>query len=860
MSTAAPPPTARKLLIDWANAQDHWVRSIVGEVLVARSDLSDQTVDAVYAAFLAEKHLSDEAPPVVPPLSVGDTAEEAPEELRFSSVSSVGGVNALAAGQTITFNPRLTLLFGENAAGKTGYVRMLKRLASVRAAEPILGNILQPGSAAKPRATIEYVLNDAAFVIDWRDEAGVPPFTRMSVFDARAVSLHVDDDLTYLFTPGDLALFRQVHEAVEGVKARLDRDRNERLPKGNPFMPKFGRDPVVYAKIESLGPSTDVLEIERLGTVTPEEQAGLQALRDKVDALRPQSADSRTQLAASDRDLYSALAEAAGKAVGFDWVGYNAAVARVQKASERSVAASERSFASDSLPGALGPTWNAFIQAGEAYLVEIGQESYPRPDDKCPYCRQDLDEAALRLLRKYREFCNNAPKRELDASRADLRRRGSEFAEVNVPALQPRVARRRESFTDPMAVPTTLATADSFLSEFAGVLAEVGAGRAVDVAVLAPLAAALKLAADGEAKKAGELVATLRERAAEREKVLAEESVKLRTLENRLVLRTLLPEITAHVENAKWSSRSTALIDKRFPGLLRSLTEQSKIASEHLLNQDFERLFLAECEMLRAPKVTLDFSGRKGQAARRKLLSTAHRLSAILSEGEQKVIALADFLAEVSLRRTASPIVFDDPVNSLDYKRLQYVVDRVVALSATRQTIVFTHNIWFAAELLARFEDKKDGCTYYNVLAEDGRVGIVAPGTGPRWDTPKSIGARINELVQSARKETGETRAALVEKGYELLRSWCEAFVEQELLGSVTRRYQPNVMMTRLPEIKADRIPAARATVVPIFEKSCRMMGGHSQPLETLSVRPTLQELEDDWHSVQRARDAYLKK
>jgi wobble nucleotide-excising tRNase len=50
----------------------------------------------------------------------------------------------------------------------------------------------------------------------------------------------------------------------------------------------------------------------------------------------------------------------------------------------------------------------------------------------------------------------------------------------------------------------------------------------------------------------------------------------------------------------------------------------------------------------------------------RKSLAPRHRLSAILSEGEQKVIALADFLAESTLRGSASPIVLDDLVTSLD--------------------------------------------------------------------------------------------------------------------------------------------------------------------------------------------------
>jgi energy-coupling factor transporter ATP-binding protein EcfA2 len=54
--------------------------------------------------------------------------------------------------------------------------------------------------------------------------------------------------------------------------------------------------------------------------------------------------------------------------------------------------------------------------------------------------------------------------------------------------------------------------------------------------------------------------------------------------------------------------------------------------------------------------------------------------------------ALADFLAEASLRPPA-PVIFGNPINSLDYKRMAEVVERIVESSETRKVIVFTHNI-----------------------------------------------------------------------------------------------------------------------------------------------------------------------
>jgi hypothetical protein len=61
-----------------------------------------------------------------------------------------------------------------------------------------------------------------------------------------------------------------------------------------------------------------------------------------------------------------------------------------------------------------------------------------------------------------------------------------------------------------------------------------------------------------------------------------------------------MERISSYVENAKWVTRADAIVGT-FPALLRRLTEQSKIASEDLLNQNFEQLFEQESLTLRAP-------------------------------------------------------------------------------------------------------------------------------------------------------------------------------------------------------------------------------------------------------------------
>jgi hypothetical protein len=84
----------------------------------------------------------------------------------------------------------------------------------------------------------------------------------------------------------------------------------------------------------------------------------------------------------------------------------------------------------------------------------------------------------------------------------------------------------------------------------------------------------------------------------------------------------------------------------------------------------------------------------------------------------------------------------------------------------------------------------------------------------------------IRGLIRDAKRADPILQDALVERGYDLLRAWCEAFVEQELLGNVSQRYRANIMMTRLGDIRLDRFTTAATTINQIFEKACRCMGG----------------------------------
>lgn len=859
MTDPNPQETGLSLLVGWANQQDHWVRALVAAVIDSRKEISEQQVKQFYELLLLEKELKKGDSPSVPLLKTDGETGEQEDAFTILKLSDVERVNALAAEQTIDFNPRLTVLFGENASGKSGYVRILKSIASVRTAEAILPNIGEPSTDGDPSASVTYRLGESEDTVQWSGESGLPPFTRTDVFDTRGLLLHVDQELTYVYTPGDLSLFRLVHEGIEKIKQKLDQARQEAIPKGNPFLPKFKRDDPVYTKIESLGSSTDLAELTKLADVSEEEEAGLDSLREKVDALKSKSTDARVQVATAERDVFRTVSGALRIVRGFDCAAYVAAATKLSDAKDEHTQATKQAFAGEPIPGVLEKPWRQFIESAEAYLQDTEAEAYPQADDTCIYCRQPLTESAVELVKKYRDFCNNRFKQEVDNARTALDELTAEARGLDTEGITTILRKKAEAVPPGTEPPAVLSASLDFVAAAQQLHEAIEQQKAFDDEGLKAAATTLRPLLATHLRDLQNLIRDLTQQAKERKKALEEESAKLRDLEARLTLRELLDQIVKHVESAKWADKANTIHSRLSYTVGRSLTETSKVASEELLNQNFEELFQRECKALRAPSVSLDFPGRKGQAARKKTLSPDHKLSDILSEGEQKVIALADFIAEASLRRKASPIVFDDPVNSLDYRRLDHVVARLVEMSSTRQVIVFTHNIWFATKLLSFFESNTEDCSYFDIAESNGTFGVIARGSHPRWDTFKKTKGTINRLIQDAEAASGPSQQALIETAYGYIRNITEVIVEQELFCGVTQRYTPHVAMTKLPSIKTDKLADAIAVIFPLYEKSCRIIEAHSQPLETLGIRPTVDELKADRDSLLAARETYLK-
>jgi hypothetical protein len=237
----------------------------------------------------------------------------------------------------------------------------------------------------------------------------VPVLGRVCVFDTPAAPLHVDDDLSYLYTPTDIALFEYVHAALSKIRDLLSAERARRAPKGNPFLSRFRRGTTQFSIVESLRASTDLAEMRRQAEVVEDGDTRIADLGDRIRNL--ESSGQQTQLAGAraTQTVCGSAVAVADRLLAFSPQAYASALEDVAVQD-----VSEALFSGDHLPGVFTAEWTAFIAAAHQYGVTHMHTAFPDDTTDCPYCRQTLGDDARGLLRRYKSYM-------VDDSQAALR-------------------------------------------------------------------------------------------------------------------------------------------------------------------------------------------------------------------------------------------------------------------------------------------------------------------------------------------------------------------------------------------------------------------------------------------------------
>jgi len=217
-----PETPLKNKIIDWLKGYDYWFQ-YSGSRLLEGENVSDALADKTYQLFkedYALKGSEDEREEIIFNEIAGDTAAVA-GNLQLQFIKEIENVNALATGQSIPINPNLTIIYGGNGTGKSGYVRLLNNAFSSRGDKQILPNVFSDAAIGEPACKFTFQSTSTPYDLAYPSQKSNIEFSQYSVFDTYSIRVHLEQDNKLNFTPIGFEFFEKILQLYEAVKSKL---------------------------------------------------------------------------------------------------------------------------------------------------------------------------------------------------------------------------------------------------------------------------------------------------------------------------------------------------------------------------------------------------------------------------------------------------------------------------------------------------------------------------------------------------------------------------------------------------------------------------------------------------------------
>jgi ABC-type lipoprotein export system ATPase subunit len=823
-------------IYEWVKEFEPWKQELFLRAS-ATPELDDSDIEAVAALLLGEAE-SGSGPREVRREDLPG-AESGDLPMVIESLSELRSVNAIADGQSIDFEPGLNVVYGGNGAGKTGYSRILKHAGRTLRRESVLAHVSASG-APGPRATVNIKVGDKPIPVDLDlTDTGPAILGRICIADAEAGAIYLKSDTVVDYVPASLA---SISRLAEGLRL-LDDNLREMVTKATPS----ALDLRVYAK----GTTVQTL-LERLDSSITEEQITALASLDEVeskkrDELRKKKAAIEASgvpnlRAAVQRDIRSADALAAdldriARALSRERIEQITAAASERDQLDGAAKRAAADFAGEPLGGVGSDPWHKLWQAAREFAAHLDQELPPEHNPaSCPLCMQELETEARGRLKRFDEFVRNDVNAKLGKAEARLKE-----LQGTLPAIEPVLEHHHEAIE-------RLGDGDGEPGALLGTWLEEAKKTEAALRALKFDAGPCEPPPNGlanwiaERRKEEADYATLEN--TEDQKRLRDE---LSELEDRTTLGERKQEILDHLaalhridqlEVARGKLGKTA-VSRKITELSRELIQSNL---QDALNRQLKAL---EFKGLRVEAKSKSPGGTPMVALQFETVDSVP-LTAVLSQGEQRRLALAMFLAEMEVIADPSPVVFDDPVSSIDQEGRRHIARALINLARRKQVIVFTHELSIVFEIgrIAELEGT-DPPHVQHLRRAASTVGHVIPDLPWRGLSYK----KRTEALYAELKAAAELEEAGEEAAYELaaqtfclhLREAIERAVEEGVFANVVTRRSDSVRPLDLKRVVWGK------EICEVVEKGANETApwAHDRPRGDGSSPPTLGEMRE---------------
>ena len=857
-----------ELIIEWAKEDLYEWQSDAVRRLLTQDELTG-TDEKEILELLKAKHgllAQDESAITARPLEKGHIsgAPKVAGKMTLKAMANLGNVNALPDGSELLFGHRgLTIIYGENATGKSGYARVLKRACGARdTKERILPNVFKDSFPSRAKASFKISVNDGPDkVVDWEDGANGPDIlTNISVFDAKCARVIIDENNEASYLPYGTHVFENLVSLMKKLREQLQKEKPQLKKLEYPDVPSTTEAGQFLMRLTE---KTSGEEIEKAASWNQDDEKkllGIQKLIADVQAddLQRQVARLRN-LRDRTRQLVDVLAEIE-KTLSAEKEEVLKGLIRELSIAEKALAVvSKESLASEPLSGAGENAWRVLYEAAKEYSIKVTYigKDFPHvgEDSRCVLCMQLLSKEAKERFRRFKAYMEETSKKTAEKATVKISDLIKDIKSINESLLK--------SYKDVMD--EVLIRNDRVAEETTGfhsVMVKRARGM-IQAAenkngefVLPPMTPSPLKEIRGIINDLENEISKIEE-AAEPEKIKKLKNERAE-LDAKKSLSSKKTEVTEYIENLKIAHKYDNCIEETE---FTAITLKGKKVISEALTPELKRELQQELKELRATHLPLNLKpyGIEGGTSHRMQLngirfSERVNLTDILSEGEQHVVAIAGFLAELSTGIHECPIVLDDPVCSLDHIYREKIAERLVKEATRRQVIIFTHDIAFLLELDEKAVETEGISFLSQAISKDVDKLGKPEGTLPwhimcvnkRINYLEERFAKFQNLHRSDRRRYNEKASSL----YSKLRETWEAAVEEILFDKTIVRFGSKVQTLRLKSVEVTDEDYREISLG--MAKCSTWLSGHDRAKSIDENRPDPNEIRDDINKLKK--------
>ena len=770
-------------IAEWINTLPIWQQAI-GKLIVENKQITDDLIEEIYALFKIEMSLEEGRLPDKDVFACNHESETMPN-IKWDGVGHLHGVNRLNANSWIDVSEGLTVIYGENGSGKSGYTRLLNRAFVSRGDQDILPDIFSE-DVEDPSAEFLFSLDNQQELYKYPDRKDELPFRTIRSFDSKSASSDMNQESLIDFAPVELSFFDDFLSVCTAVQKKLDEERASRN-KDNPTLKFFPKEGKAHDYMEALSAKTDIGVIKETFILTEEDEELFEQI--KKEKAKLIALDINKQIAIMNQviallddtqnrfDLFAETVSDENIEI------YNQQIEFLKKVRAISEADGFSLFEKDEIERIGTTEWKEFINAAKKYYDSISVR------DRCPLCGQTIGKEDL--IFKYWKYLESDAERNLAV------------AEKSIQLSIESIKKLKMFFIEETSIYAQWLE-ENFKDDYEIIKMQFKKAEEIIVKLLGSIENEvyiykINIIRPDFQKLIGNIL--------NKRDGLNQDAVNMRieecdNLENEYEDRKrvidLIPIISSYVEHLKWDDKAEKSRIKT-----RNITSKQKELFEKYVTDDYLKTFEEECKKLNADfSIRISSRGSAGQTLKKLQIGNTVP-GKVLSEGEQKAISIANFLTEAQMDERNIGIVLDDPVSSLDHRRRSLIVKRLLDEARHRQVVIFTHEITFFIELKTEalkndvhFEAK----TIRSICNEPGNVSTLVPWPG--MNVKERIGKLKNDLqtIGKMYRQSGETDDYFfkVKEWCELLRESWERAVEEILFNDAIQRFNPSVQTQRL--------------------------------------------------------------